>query len=148
MKTIKIATFATLFVLASLTGFAQSKIMYPIYSDVAGKTLAQKQSDTITNTATKTQTLAISRLHPNAEIHAKVRQISGTAAGYVILQVSNDGTNFAKVDSARIYSVASPTIQTKRLALNGSPAKYARISYTGVGTMSAELKSEFLTVKP
>ena len=150
MKKFPFALVAVMFSLVATQVSAQTvkanKTMYVITSDVANKSSAQKQMDTITNTATKTQTLAIAQLHRNAEVHVKARQLSGTAAGYVILSVSNDGTNFAKVDSVRIYSVAG--IQTKRIALNATPAKYIRTSYTGVGTMSAELKSEFITLAP
>lgn len=146
MKTIKIATFATLFVLASLTGFAQKS--YTLTSEVPGKTAAQALSDTSSGSTPRSQIIAVSKTYPAAVIYTKVEKISGTPGGYVRLFVSDNGTDFVRfggADSALIYNVAG--IQMKRFPIPGTPDRYYRLQYIGVGTMSAKFATKLL-VKP
>lgn len=108
-------------------------------------------SDTCTNAGTTYVGLTVNNYYETVTIQAVVTKISGTVAGTVTVQGSNDGTNFVTVDSDYITSsTLSPTNQTtntKIFIITGSPYKYYRLSYTGSGTMSATLKGYVLPNK-
>jgi len=141
----QLISFCAAFFLLVATVQAQSITVYHLLSDVANKTPTQAAMDTVPNTGVRTQTLLVTKIHQNASVQVQVKQLSGTAAGYVKLQVSYDNVNYANVDSARIYSTSA--VQTKQFNVDGTRNKYYRITYTGVGTMSAQLKSALYVKK-
>lgn len=100
-------------------------------------------SDTITNTATGYVEVNITKSYETVSIQAVCTKISGTVAGNVLLQASNDGTNFVSVglDTLATTDVAT---QSHTFIVHGSPYKYYRLSWTGSGTMSATLKGYLL----
>jgi len=101
-------------------------------------------SDTTVNAATSYVGLSLSNYYNTVSFQAVVTKISGTVAGTVTLQGSNDGTNYVTVSSsyatATTLSCTDQTTNTKMFVVTGSPYKYYRLSYTGSGTMSATIK--------
>lgn len=120
-------------------------------------------SDTVTNTGTGYVQLQIKGTYSNVAIQAVVSKISGTVAGTVTLQGSNDGTNFVTLDNsysvdfatsapyttggATTLSCSDVTTNSKIFVINGSPYAYYRLSYTGSGTMSARLRGYLMPNK-
>lgn len=106
--------------------------------------------DTVTNTATKTNYLKMSGAFKKVTIQTLITKISGTVAGAVTVQGSLDGTNYNTVDSVlysnkKIYVSANTTgVQSTIFIVNDSPYLYYRVTYTGVGTMSASIYSYIL----
>ncbi len=120
-------------------------------------------SDTVANTATNTLVARMQQWAERITIQAVVTKISGTAAGTVTLQGSNDGTNFVTVNTGYLtndvttapfttggtatLTVTNVTTTTKIFVVRGSPYEYYRLSYTGSGTMSCSLKGYLLANK-
>jgi hypothetical protein len=96
-------------------------------------------SDTIVNTATVSVTQTFKLTYAVASFQAVVTKVSGTVAGTIILEASNDGTNYAaiSVDTLNLTNVAT---NTKLWAVTSVPYKYYRLKGTGIGTMAAILK--------
>lgn len=105
-------------------------------------------SDTVDNAGSGYVGITISKYYSSISIHAVVTKISGTAAGTVTLQGSNDGTNYTTVvssfASATTLSVTDVTTSHKIFTITGSPYKHYRLSYTGSGTMSCRLQGYFM----
>lgn len=101
-------------------------------------------SDTTVNTATGYVGITLSNYYKTVSFMAVVTKISGTVAGTVTLQGSNDGTNYVTVSSsfsdAQTLSPTDQTTNAKLFVVTGNPYKYYRLSYTGSGTMSATIK--------
>jgi len=108
-------------------------------------------SDTVSNSATNYVTARVSNYYTSVTIQAVVTKLSGTAAGTVTVQGSNDGTNYETVNTSFITSqtltVTNVTTSTKLFVITGSPYAYYRLSYTGSGTMSCTLKGYLLPNK-
>lgn len=108
-------------------------------------------SDTITNTATGYVGYTVSGYYRKLSIQCIVTKISGTVAGTVTLQGSNDGTNYVTVSSsyadATSLSCTNQATNKKLFTITGSPYKYYRLSYTGSGTMSATIKGYLVANK-
>lgn len=120
-------------------------------------------SDTTTNTGTGYVQLQVKGTYENVAIQATVDKISGTVAGTVTLQGSNDGTNFVTLDNsysadyttsapyttggATTLSCSNVTTNSKIFLITGSPYSYYRLSYTGSGTMSARLRGYLMPNK-
>lgn len=75
-----------------------------------------------------------------------VTKISGTTAGYAILQASVDGTNFANVynDSRDSFALTNTATQIKNWFVNGVKPKYARVRVVGSGTQSTQVKTYYI----
>lgn len=101
-------------------------------------------SDTITNTGSGYVQFELKSYYEKVSIQPVVTRLSGTAAGTVTLQGSNDGTNFVTMSSsytsATTMSVTNVTTSTALLTITSSPYRYYRLSYTGSGTMSCRLQ--------
>lgn len=117
--------------------------------------------DTVTNTATNYVSLQVQNWYQTVSIQAVVTKISGTAAGTVTLQGSNDGTNYVTVNTAYLntgapqyttgaaatLAVTNVTTTTGIWVVKGSPYEYYRLSYTGSGTMACKLQGTMLPSK-
>lgn len=105
-------------------------------------------SDTITNTGTGYVGYRVKNAYNTVTIQAVVTRLSGTAAGTVTLQGSNDGINYVTVSAsysdAQTLSVSNVATQSKLFVVTGSPYAYYRLSYAGSGTMSCTLKGYLL----
>ena len=123
---------------------------------VNNMTVSGVSSATVTNTATAYVGLQVKGTYNSVVIQAVSEKISGTAAGTVTLQGSNDGTNYVTVDASYLYDMATSAPYTtgggatltvtnvatssKIFVVNGSPYAYYRLSHTGSGTMVSRLK--------
>jgi hypothetical protein len=102
-------------------------------------------SDTVTNTATNYVQLQAKYGYNYLTIQPIVTKISGTPAGTLTLQGSNDGTNYVTVNTSYIkggvatLSVTNQNVNSRFFVVTGSPYEYYRVSYTGSGTMSCTL---------
>jgi hypothetical protein len=102
--------------------------------------------DTITNTGTDYVSLTLNGWYQTVSIQVRCTKLSGTIAGTVTLQGSNDGTNFVTVNTAYTQGVSSTltctnqTTNTKVFVVIGAPYKYYRLSWTGSGTMAGTLR--------
>ena len=113
-------------------------------------------SDTITDSGTGFVELQVKGKYSSVSIQAISDKISGTAAGTITLQGSNDGTNFVTlnvgyiqdlaqqqpytVDAAGTLTVTDISTSTKVFTVTGSPYAYYRLSHTGTGTMVSRLR--------
>jgi len=115
-------------------------------------------SDTVDNTGTGYVEMQVKGSYTSVSIQAVSDSISGTAAGTLTLQGSNDGTNFVSVDTSYITVIADQSpyttgnsgdntltvtnvaTSTKMFIVTGSPYAYYRLSHTGSGTMSSRLR--------
>ena len=115
---------------------------------------------TVTNTATALLDLQVQGTYKAVSIQPIVTKQSGTAAGTVTLQGSNDGINFVTVSTqylrstlpyssgqAATLSVSDVTTSTGIFVLIGNPYNYYRLSYTGSGTMVTTIKGYVQTAK-
>lgn len=128
-----------LLALFSLTVHAQAK---PMLSTTTGKAL-----DTVTNTATKTQRIALDGYQDMVSIVATVTKLTGTAAGAVTCWGSVDKINWVRVDTVSYTVTDVAGSQSTRWAINPSQFPFYQISYTGVGTMTATLSSKIFARK-
>jgi len=109
--------------------------------------------DTITNAGTKTNTLKLADGYATVSVQSVVTKISGTVAGTLTLQGSNDGTNYVTCDTTYIsLGVATATAtnvatQSHVFNLNRNPYLWYRVSYTGSGTMAAKMSSYLVPKK-
>lgn len=133
------------------------KIIFAIAICIASFTASQAQiesaftmtgnGDTITNTGTKTNTLKVKTSANVVGIHTVITKISGTVAGTVTLQGSNDGTTYLTVDTTLAvskkvtFTATNTATQGVYFTIKDSPYLYLRISYTGSGTMAASMRS-------
>lgn len=117
-------------------------------------------SDTVTNTGTGYVQLKVKGTYKSVAIQVVSDKISGTAAGTVTLQGSNDGVNFVTVNTSYLSNLASQApyttgggatltvtnvaTSTKIFVVNGSPYAYYRLSHTGSGTMVSRLSGYIL----
>lgn len=132
--------FSLLFALVAFAGIAQSSSeSIPLLSDVAGKTTAQKQRDTI-STGTETQSAKIAGYRDVVSIQVEVNRLSGTAGGTAILQGSLYGTanTFVNIDTLTFTNVAA---QTKIFEVNPSKYVFYRVAVTVSGTQSLDFRS-------
>lgn len=98
--------------------------------------------DTVTNTGTAYLQARIAGHKNTLGFHVVVTAISGTVAGTITLQGSNDGVNFvALTDTTSVPSIPAKTVANASASyafwLQGSPFLYYRVSWTGSGTMVA-----------
>lgn len=138
MKTIKIATFATLFILASLTGFSQNYSL---------KTATGLDTAKAINATPKILKLAVSKYYPSQSILVELSKNSGTVAGKITLEGSKDGTTYyqIKTDSLTVYNVAQ---QAKFFTLPSANIPFWQVRYVGSGTMEAILRATLILKKP
>lgn len=108
--------------------------------------------DTLDNAAT------VNILQPNAtyyndngsgiwSVSAQATKISGTTAGYAILQGSIDGTNFAPLTGTSADSVAltnTSGLQFKNWYISNKRVAKVRVQFVGSGTQSTQVAAKFV----
>lgn len=98
-------------------------------------------TDTVTNTGTGLVQVDASRVRGNVtSVQFIATKISGIVAGTIALHGSNDGTNYASISSTT-FTATDVASQGGVWQLTGSPVKHYRVTWTGVGTMSATIKA-------
>ncbi len=126
-----------------------------VNAQVTQMTGVYTSGDTVLNTGTKACSLRVARGYRQITVAALLTKISGTVAGTVTLQSSIDGTNFFTLDSCAIqtdgninspatYTATNVASQQKVWIINYNPYLWYKLSWTGVGTMSATLKGYLL----
>lgn len=139
----------------ALTVSAQAQVIRlvnPILTPVTG---AYIYSDTVTNSATNflTNKVQVVGRGIGVTVETTVTKISGTVAGTMTLQVSNDGTNFKAIPTEETQTgVATATAldvasQTFTWRINKVPYRWYRISWTGTGTMAASFKADVYRIR-
>lgn len=108
-------------------------------------------SDTVTNAGTNTLKVKSGFTYQWVTAQVIITKISGTPAGNVIMQGSNDGTNFVAIPQWDNYRIVagdtlvptnvSGTCGNKIWIFKGSKYLWYRVTYTGSGTMAASMKA-------
>jgi hypothetical protein len=114
-------------------GFSQSPV-----------TTMTGSGDTLLNTTPDYVTIQPTIFYNQISLQAKVTKISGTVAGYGVIQGSNDGTNYNDINTDTLF-MTDVTTNTKIWVLAFNSHLYYRIKYVGVGTMSAKIYGYALT---
>ena len=121
---------------AGLTDSAQAQRVYSL-PGATGYT-----TDTVVNTATKTQTIRVDGYQDAVTIQVVLTKISGTAAGKVYLLGSIDGANYIRAGGADSLVVTNVATQSGIFKVTNSPYLYYRTSYTGSGTQSVKIQAK------
>lgn len=136
---------------ASIKGYAYPTGQVSKHATSIMKSDVNLNSDTVTNSGSGYVQLRVSNYYTTVTMQAVVTKLSGTAAGTVTVQGSNDNTNWETVNTSYItsqtLSVTNVTTSTKLFVVTGSPYAYYRLSYTGSGTMSCTLAGYLLPNK-
>lgn len=103
--------------------------------------------DTVANSGTKYLVIQTVGAPSALGIAVTLTKISGTAGGSAILQSSNDGTNYFTVKGADTLSVSNVTTQSYGWTVSAPGFAYYRVSYTGTGSMSVQIKGYALLRK-
>lgn len=105
--------------------------------------------DTVTNTGTGSLIINLTQAYKNVTIQPKVTKISGTITSNSApkLQGSIDGTNYFNIVGDTMNVTNTSSLQTTAWVKSNQGFKYYKVTYTGVGTMSAKLEALILVVK-
>ena len=143
-----------LFMVASLSSFAQASVDRPLYNGTNTYTLARLlastvESDTVTNTGVGVLTTKRVTGTGAVTIQVNVTKVSGTVGGTISLQGSLDGTNFKALNTEETQTALATITATDasnvyHWRLSKSPFLYYRVSWTGTGTMVATFTSRIL----
>lgn len=117
--------------------------------------MAQSTSSPAIDTLTDAETPVLAQ--PNASyfkasdgtwsVGVVATKISGTTAGYAILQASIDGTNYAPITGTSADSVALANVagaQIKNWFMTGKKPAKVRVQFVGSGTQSTQIKAFFI----
>ena len=102
----------------------------------ANAQLTMTGSDTIVDTGVISVSQTLSKSHDVTSFQAVVTKVSGTVDGTVLLEASNDGTNYVAI-STDTLQLANVTTNTYLWSLTNAPYKFYRLKGTGSGTMKA-----------
>lgn len=127
---------------------------YPMYSDIPGKTDAQKLKDTIAGgAAAESQTVAIEGYYSTIAVQVNLKKLSGTLAGKLYLYGSLTGgktatsaAQYEKVDSLTLGNYTSTFVKVFKV----TPSNYVwyRVEMAPTGTNSTEFSSKAVARKP
>lgn len=93
--------------------------------------------DTIVNTGVVKKTLKLTGGYSGSAIQVVLAKISGTGAGSVIIQGSNDGVNYKAIGSA--YTITDVTTQSQVFYVTSPLPTYVQVQATGSGTEAVQL---------
>lgn len=105
-------------------------------------TPAHVPTDTVVNTAVKTQTLAISAVNNRVSVQVDLTKISGTAGGVVRLFASNTGVKYVRIVPTDSLTMTDVATKSKIFVITEPIYSYYQVQYTGAGTMSVKLNSQ------
>lgn len=131
------------------------KVLFAAIMLCSAGAFAQSTSSPAIDTLTDAETPVLAQ--PNASyfkasdgtwsVGVVATKISGTTAGYAILQGSIDGTNYSPLtgtsaDSVALADVAGP--QIKNWFITGTKPAKVRVQFVGSGTQSTQIKAFFI----
>ena len=128
-----------LLALFSLTVQAQAK---PMLSTTTGKAI-----DTVSGATTKAQVIALDGYQDVITVVATATKLTGTAAGAITCWGSVDNVDWVRVDTNTFTVTDVAGAQTYKWSVNPSQFPWYKVSYTGTGTMTVQLKSKILARK-
>lgn len=99
--------------------------------------------DTMTNSETDYLTIAPVGFYEQVSFQFVGTKLSGTVAGYALLQHSNDGTNYTDVNTDTL-TLANTTTNSYVFVLTYNPSYYYRVKIVTSGTMSLRISGTFL----
>jgi hypothetical protein len=157
----RVTTVGTGTMSASVQGYVLTQPLVPPTGSAAGAVAmtytGTVTTTTITNTATRYHGYQVRATHKTITIQPVITKVSGTVAGTVTLQGSNDGTNYETVPTSYVtkylglsssasstFATSNQTTNTCLFVISGSPFEYYRVSYTGSGTMSATMTAKLV----
>lgn len=88
--------------------------------------------DTIVNTGVVTKTIKYTGGYNGSSIQVVLTKISGTGAGTLIIQGSDDGVNYKAIGSA--YTITDVATQSQVFYVTGPLPTYIQAKATGSGT--------------
>jgi hypothetical protein len=135
-------TLAILVTGLSVASFAQANSGYMKSSPTHANT------DTLTNAATVTQTIAIPGYNAVVTIQPVITRVTGTAAGVVRLFGSIDGTNYVRVNPTDSLLMTNVATQSKIFTISPSAYTHYRITVAGSGTQSSRVLTPVIWRKP
>lgn len=103
-------------------------------------------ADTVTNAGVKSCSIKVTKPYKTVSIQVSIAKISGTVGGSVIVYGSLDNVNYVAVDTFALvgntnsYTPTDVAAQSKIFIVSGSPYYWYKVTYTGTGTMSAQMK--------
>jgi hypothetical protein len=104
-------------------------------------------SDTVTNTATVNLDANVTGDYHTISFQLVATKVNGTPAGTVIIQASNDGTNYFNINTTGITTAYADTFTVTNVATQTYPWvealgkwKYYRLKCTGSGTSNYIVK--------
>lgn len=103
--------------------------------------LPLKAGDTVVNTASVTHVLSFTGGYSGVVIQPVITKISGTVGGTAILSESLDATNYVPVDT---IALSNQTTNTGIFRVTAPVAVYYKITVTGTGTMSAQVRLRYV----
>lgn len=101
-------------------------------------------ADTLVNTTPDYVVVTPTLFYEQISFQAVVTKVSGTVAGYAVIQGSNDGTNYLDVNTDSLL-MTNVTTNTKVFVLTYNSHLHYRIKFVGSGTMSAKIFGYALT---
>ena len=93
--------------------------------------------DTIVNTGTSSKIISFTGGYSGASIQVVLKKISGTGAGTVQLQGSNDGANYVNLGTA--YTITDVATQSQVFYVTNPLPTKIKVLCTGSGTESVQV---------
>lgn len=107
------------------------------YADMLSASGATTET-AVNTTAVYLRTIS-TKANTTTSIVVNVTKVSGTVAGTVVLQGSNNGTDFRTLPTAVAASFTATDVAAQGITwvLTGNPYRYYQVLYTPAGTMNA-----------
>lgn len=111
---------------------------------ISAKAQSVSGIDTLTNAGTKNMQTSSNYFNTSEgtwTASLTATKISGTTAGWAVLQASVDGTNFTPLrgNSTDSFALTNVAVQSKNWFISGVKPKLVRVNVIGSGTQSTQL---------
>ena len=108
-------------------------------------TLSLAAGDTLTDAGTSAKTIKITGGYSGVAVQVTLTKLSGTGAGSVVIQGSNDGSKYTTIGSA--YTITNTSSQSTMFYVTAPVPVYLKILATGSGTESVVQTVSFVARK-
>lgn len=129
----RLILFVALVIGFTSASFAQSATLMPL---IAG--------DTVVNTGSVAKIFTATAGYSAIGIQPVITKISGTVGGTAILSRSLDAVNYVNSDTLTLANVTTNTTLFTKVT---APAVYYKVTVTGTGTMSAQVRLYYVQRK-